>query len=150
MIKIKKQHYEDTVIYSIDKIIKSLKARLKQKVESLNLGITAEQFVVLDTICAHKNIYQQQLSDIIMKDKSNTNRIIKILEQKELISRTYGNVRNRLVYFLDVTEKGKQIVKDNMPEIKQFITDIFVNIDDKEIEILHKLSEKFETDLFQY
>ncbi len=149
MIDIKTEHYEDTIIYSIDKIIKSLKSRLKQKIESLDLGITAEQFVVLDTICAHDSIYQQQLSDIIMKDKSNTNRIIKILEQKGLISRQYGNVNNRLVYFLEVTSEGKNIIEDNITTIKQFITDIFVNIDDSEIEMLHKLSDKFETDLFK-
>jgi DNA-binding MarR family transcriptional regulator len=102
---------------------------------------------VLDTICGTEKIYQQQLSEIIMKDKSNTNRILKILEQKGLITKEYGNVKNRLVYFLKVTEEGKRIVEENMPKIKQFITEIFKNIDNSEIEILHKLSNKFQADL---
>ena len=147
MIKINKEHYVDTVIYSIDKIIKGLKNELKNKLETLDIGITGEQFIVLDTICATKNIYQQQLSEIIMKDKSNTNRILKILEQKDLITKEYGNVNNRLVYFLNPTKEGRKIVEDNMPKIKQFITDIFKNINDSEIEILHKLSNKFQADL---
>ena len=147
MIKINKEHYIDTVIYSIDKIIKGLKIELKNKLETLNIGITGEQFIVLDTICGTKNIYQQQLSEIIMKDKSNTNRILKILEEKGLITKEYGNVKNRLVYFLKPTDAGKKIVEDNMPKIKQFITEIFKNIDDSEIEILHKLSNKFQADL---
>ena len=147
MIEIKKEHYVDTIIYSIDRIIKGLKAELKNKLETLNIGITGEQFIVLDTICGTPNIYQQQLSDIIMKDKSNTNRILKILEQKKLIRKEYGNVKNRLVYFLYATEEGKKIVEDNMPKIKQFITEIFKNIDNGEIEILHKLSSKFQADL---
>ena len=147
MIKIDKEHYVDTIIYSIDKIIKGLKAELKNKLETLNIGITAEQFIVLDTICGTKNIYQQQLSQIIMMDKSNTDRMLKILEQKDLIKKEYGNVNNRLVYFLHVTEKGEKIVKDNMPKIKQFITKIFKNINNDEIDILHKLSHKFEADL---
>ena len=147
MIKINKDHYVDTVIYSIDKIIKGLKNELKNKLETLDIGITGEQFIVLDTICGTKNIYQQQLSEIIMKDKSNTNRILKILEQKGLITKEYGNVNNRLVYFLNPTEDGRKIVESNMPKIKQFITDIFKNIDDSEIEILHKLSHKFQADL---
>ena len=147
MIKINKEHYVDTVIYSIDKIIKGLKNELKNKLETLDIGITGEQFIVLDTICGTKNIYQQQLSEIIMKDKSNTNRILKILEQKGLITKEYGNVKNRLVYFLNPTKNGRKIVQDNMPKIKQFITDIFKNIDDSEIEILHKLSHKFQADL---
>ena len=147
MIDIQKEHYIDTIIYSIDRILKGLKSKLKNKLETLNIGITAEQFIVLDTIYGTKNIYQQQLSEIIMKDKSNTNRILKILENKGLIAKEYGNVNNRLVYFLRVTEEGRKIVNDNMPKIKQFITDIFKNIDNSEIEILHKLSKKFQADL---
>ncbi len=147
MIDIDKEHYVDTVIYSIDRIIKGLKQELKNKLETLNIGITGEQFIVLDTICGTENIYQQQLSEIIMKDKSNTNRILKILENKKLIKKEYGNVNNRLVYFLHPTEEGRKIVEDNIPTIKQFITDIFKNIDNSEIEILHKLSRKFQADL---
>lgn len=149
MIDINKEHYVDTVIYSIDRIIKGLKIELKNKLETLNIGITGEQFIVLDTICGTENIYQQQLSEIIMKDKSNTNRILKILEQKGLIQKEYGNVNNRLVYFLHATEEGKKIVEANMPKIKQFITELFKNIDNSEIEILHKLSNKFQADLSQ-
>ena len=147
MLDIKPEHYIDTVIYSIDKIIKGLKTELKHRLESLNIGITAEQFVVLDTICSFKNIYQQQLSNIIMKDKSNTNRILKILEQKDLIAREYGKVNNRLVYFLHVTKEGKRIVEENIPKMKQFIAEIFKNIDNSEVDILHILSRKFQNDL---
>ena len=147
MIRINKEHYIDTIIYSVDRIIKGLKIELKNKLETLDIGITGEQFIVLDTICGTEKIYQQQLSEIIMKDKSNTNRILKILEEKKLITKEYGNVKNRLVYFLHPTEKGKKIVAENMPKIKDFITEIFKNIDDSEIEILHKLSHKFQADL---
>ena len=142
MHEIKKNHYIDTIIYSVDRIIRNLKSELKQKFDSLNTGITSEQFVVLDTISCYENIYQQKLADIIMKDKSNTTRILKVLENKE-----YGTINKRLVYFLHVTEKGQKIVKDNMPHMKQFITEIFTHISDSEIDLLHNLSTKFETDL---
>ena len=147
MKEIKKNHYVDTIIYSVDRIIRNLKYELKQKFDSLNTGITSEQFVVLDTISCYQNIYQQKLSDIIMKDKSNTTRIIKLLEQKGLIEREYGTINKRLVYFLKITEKGQKIVKDNMPKMKQFITEIFTHISDSEIDLLHGLSDKFQTDL---
>lgn len=150
MLDIKKEHYKDTIIYSIDMIIRGLKTELKQKLDTLNLGITGEQFVVLDTISAFDNIYQQKLSKIIMKDKSNTNRILKVLEQKGLIEKVYGNVNNRLVYFLKVTDEGKKIVKSTIPKMKKFITEIFVDIDNEEIELLHKLSKKFQLDLSKF
>lgn len=147
MKEIKADHYVDTAIYSVDIIIRTLKAALKQKVDSLGMGITGEQFVVLDTIRCYENIYQQKLSEILMKDKSNTTRIIKVLEAKGLINRVAGNLNNRLVYKLTITEKGKKLADANMPKIKKMITDIFENITDEELDTLHSLSKKFQNDL---
>ena len=147
MIKITKKHYVDTVIHSIDMIIKSLKLELKQKLDKLDIDITSEQFVVLDTIAYYENIYQQKLSEILMKDKSNTTRIIKVLLNKGLITKEVGSVNNRLVYTLKITEKGKQIVNNNIPKMKQYITEIFKHITDEEIELLYSLSRKFKKDL---
>lgn len=147
MKEIKVNHYVDTAIYSVDMIIRTLKSELKQKVDKLDMGITSEQFVVLDTIRCYDNIYQQKLSEILMKDKSNTTRIIKVLEAKGLINREAGNSNNRLVYKLTITEKGKKLADANMPKIKKMITDIFENITDEELDTLHSLSKKFQNDL---
>ena len=147
MKEIKRNHYVDTVIYSVDMIIKNLKAELKHRIDKLDLGITGEQFVVLDTVSYYENIYPQKLSDILMKDKSNTTRMIQILVDKGLLIKEAGKSNNRLVYILKITDKGKKLVDDNMPKIKKYITEIFENISDEEIELLHKMSTKFETAL---
>ena len=147
MKEIKRNHYVDTVIYSVDMIIKNLKAELKHRTDKLDLGITGEQFVVLDTVSYYENIYPQKLSDILMKDKSNTTRMIQILVDKGLLIKEAGKSNNRLVYILKITDKGKKLVDDNMPKIKKYITEIFENISDEEIELLHKMSTKFETAL---
>ena len=147
MKEIKRNHYIDTVIYSVDMIIKNLKAELKHRIDKLDLGITGEQFVVLDTVSYYENIYPQKLSDILMKDKSNTTRMIQILVDKGLLIKEAGKSNNRLVYILKITDKGKKLVNDNMPKIKKYITEIFANISDEEIELLHKMSTKFETAL---
>ena len=149
MIKITKKHYVDTIIHSIDTIIKGLKLELKQKLDKQNIGITSEQFVVLDTIAYHENIYQQKLSEILMKDKSNTTRIIKVLTDKELITKEVGSVNNRLVYTLKITDKGRKIVEENIPIMKEYIAEIFTHITNEEIELLHSLSRKFKKDLIE-
>jgi DNA-binding MarR family transcriptional regulator len=147
MIKIDAKHYTETVIHSIDLIIRSLKQQLKQKIDNMKIGITGEQFVVLDTISSLPGIYQQRLSEILMKDKSNTTRILKVLEEQGLIKREMGNYNNRLVYFLYITLKGKKILNEIMPMMKEFLVDIFENITDDEIALLHQLSSKFQSDL---
>lgn len=149
MIKITKNHYVDTVLHSIDIIIRGLKLELKQKLDKLNIGITGEQFVVLDTIAYYENIYQQKLSEILMKDKSSTTRIIKVLADQKLITKEVGSVNNRLVYTLKITPKGKKIVDENIPIMKEYLTEIFKHITDDEIELLHTLSRKFKKDLVE-
>lgn len=149
MKNIKSNHYVDTAIYSIEMIIKNLKFELRKKFDKLGIGITSEQFVVLDTIYYYENMYQEKLSAILMKDKSNMTRIIKILESKKLIKRNVNNLNNRLIYRLDITEEGKKIIDENMPKIKKYITELFKNITDEEIDVLYSLSKKFQSDLLQ-
>ena len=147
MIKIDAKHYTDTIIYSIDIIIRNLKQQLSLRIDNLNMGISGEQFVVLDTILCNPNIYQQKLSEILLKDKSNTTRVLKSLEDKKLIRRDIGSHNNRLVYFLNVTSAGKKIIKKIKPQMKEFLVEVFENITNDEIALLHSLSKKFQYDL---
>lgn len=147
MKDIKSKHYVGTAIYSVDTIIRTLKQELKQQFDKLNLGITSEQFVVLDTIYCYENIYQERLSSILMKDKSNTTRILKILESKNLITKTAKKINNRLVYCLNITDEGKKLTDETMPEIKKYITSVFKSVTDEETEVLYSLSKKFRNDL---
>lgn len=147
MIKIDANHYTETIIYSIDIIIRSLKQQLGQKIDNLRKGITGEEFVVLDTIICNPNIYQQQLSEILLQDKSKTTRLIKTLEDKKLIKRDMGNCNNRLVYLLNVTPQGKKLIRDIKPIMKEFLVELFENITNDEIKLLHGLSKKFQDDL---
>lgn len=144
MKEIKFNHYVDTVIYSADMIIRNLKNELKHRIDKLDLGITGEQFVALDTVSYYENMYPQKLSEILQKDKSNTNRMIKVLADKGLLTKEVGKNNNRLVYILKVTDKGKKLVDENIPVMKKYITEIFENISDDEIELLHTMSTKFE------
>ncbi len=147
MNEVKAKHYVDTIIHITDSLLRRIKSELRQKFDDINSDITSEQFVVLDTISCYPNIYQQKLSSILMKDKSNITRIIRILESKEFITKKVGNKDGRLVYFLSITKKGEQIIDLVMPKIKKCITDMFESVSDEEIELLHSLSKKFDKDL---
>lgn len=147
MKRIKANHYVETMIHITDKLLRNIKAELRKEVDKINPDITSEQFIVLDTINCYAGIYQQKLSDILMKDKSNTTRILKLLESRDLITKEAGKKEGRLVYRLYVTDKGCKVLEYIMPKIKKSITDIFASVSDEEIEMLHNLSKKFEKDL---
>ena len=150
MKQIKSKPYVEMILYSIDMIIRNVKIELRKDINNLDIGVTAEQFLVLDTIYYYGNIYQQKLSDILTKDKSNTNRILKVLTDKGLITKDADKVNNRLVYTLRITEQGKALVDKYMPKVKKGLMEIFKNITDDEIELLRSLSYKFQSDLSKY
>ena len=149
MKNFKSNHYIDTTIYLVETILKNLKTELRKKIDELGIGITSEQFVVLDTICCEGNMYQEKLSSILMKDKSNMTRILKILVQKDLITKSPQKINNKLVYKLDITDEGKKLLNENIPKIKEYITDIFKNVSDKEIDTLHSISNKIQNELYK-
>ena len=144
MKNIRPEHYVDTVIHSIDIIIKNVKAELRQRADELDMGITSEQFVVLDTISANKDIYQQKLSEILYKDKSNTNRIISVLLEKDLITKDVSSIYKSLVNVLNISKKGQELIDKFMPQAKEIVRDICSNITDEDVDNLHVLSSKFE------
>lgn len=147
MKNINAKHYTETIIYSTDRILKSLKSVLTQYINNLDIGITAEQYTVLDTIYCNPDICQRELSKILLKDKSNTTRILKVLENAHLITRKATKRNNRLINSLKITTNGKKIIDDNMKYIKDFLTQMFKNISDDEIDNFHKLLTKINNDL---
>lgn len=142
MPKIKAEHYTDMLIYSIEQTIKDIKADLNQYISTLEPDITAEQFAVLDTIYTHKDICASDLATILSKAKSNIKRIIEILEKNDFIESKLGRKNNRLVNYLKITKKGKEVVDKNINSIKKYLENKFCDIEDSEIEILERIIKK--------
>ena len=136
MKKIQVNHYTDTVIYKIDKVIKGIKSDLNKFVSGVDLSITTKQYLVLDTISGNKEICQQDVATILDMDKSNTKRIVEILEKKGLIDRTTGRKNNRLVNYLTLTKSGQQFIDDNVDKVKTYLEETFSVITDEELEFL--------------
>jgi DNA-binding MarR family transcriptional regulator len=71
------------------------------------LGITSQQFLLLEYICEHQSCTQQQISDDLHSDKSTVSRSTRILERAGLITRT-----DRL---LSLTDAGRAIYSLSLP-----------------------------------
>lgn len=70
-----------------------------------NFEITPEQYGILSLIADNQELYQRQLSEITLKDRANISRIIKILEEKKLITKTPDS-NGRKIYKIKPTQKG--------------------------------------------
>lgn len=96
--------------------------------------ITPEQYTILTLIVENEELYQRQLSEITLKDRSNISRIIKILEEKELIVKITDS-NGRQIFKVQSTQKGLDLYKKMNPvskSIRQIATK-GISSDDMEI-----------------
>lgn len=150
MDKISKQHYTQTVIFETDRILTNIKSILIQYLNGLNLGITAEQFMVLDAIYCNDGICQMELAELLLKDKSNTKRLVNVLENKGLIKIKLSKKNNRPVNKLSISDEGKKIIDANRDNIKNIALKMFKNISEDDLETLKRIGNKIKDDLNDY
>lgn len=140
-------HYFDSVIYSMEQTVTYSRIKGAQFFNDLNMGITIDQFTALDAIYCHNDICQRDLSKIILKDRSNTGRILNILEEKGFIKRTVETKGKRLVKKIYITNKGKKLVEESMPKLRQAFLQVFEDIPEEDFATLRKTLEKMRESL---
>ena len=117
----KTTHYIDSVFYQFEQTARYCKYLSVQIFQGLNMGITADEFIVLDTIDAHGCICQRELAQLILKDRAGTGRLLNTLEEKGYIERFADTKNNRLVRKMKLTKSGIAILKDAIDKLKKYI-----------------------------
>ena len=140
-------HYTESVIYSMEQAVIYFKIKGAQFFTQLGLGVTIDQFGVLDAIYCNNDICQRDLSKIVLKDRSNTGRILNILEENGFIRRVVETKANRLVKKIYITDNGKRMVEDNHPKLKIAFSKVFEDITDEEFATLRKTLDKLKDSL---
>ena len=92
--------------------------KFKELIESLDLELTFDQFMVLMPIWKLDGISQQQIVEGCGKDKTSVTRIITTLENKNYVLRIKGLNDTRLNHIY-LTKFGKQTVEKVIPVMRQ-------------------------------
>ncbi len=136
---------EEYVKYIIHQADLALTSYAKNLLEPYNLA--PEQNFIMLVLWNHKNgISQNEIAELLNKDKTNIARMIVTLENKGLIRRSVNNI-DRRSYDVYLTEKGdelrskiipitldanKQIIKgltkEELDEVKRILKKIMENI----------------------
>ena len=111
-------HYTDTIFYQVELTAKYCKLLGALVFEQFNVGITVEEFSVLDTLISQQELCQRDLAKLILKDRANTGKLLDSLEKKGLISRKLAIKNNRPVKIIDITESGRKKVADATDKIR--------------------------------
>ena len=79
------------------------------------INLTAEQFLVMDTLWNQGEMTQQSIAFIIQKDKNSVTQFIDNLEKKGLVQREV-DASDRRVNNIKLSEEGK-VMKNNTKEV---------------------------------
>jgi len=95
------------IVRMMNEMFRVLKKRTGERAE---IKLTIEQFGLLHAInMKNEDVIQQDMADIMGKDKSAIYRVIDSLEEKELVRRVVDK-NDRRKNFLMVTKKGEAVI----------------------------------------
>lgn len=127
-----------------------VRAIANQKFVRANFPITPEQFTVLTAILDHDGLYQRQIGALTLKDRPNITRIINILEEKGLVTRT-PDTNKRKIFKINITDKGKEAYNEVLPTVAEHWQSTVEDVSDEELEncltVLNKIKANLEEKL---
>jgi len=127
---------EDSLGFIINKTNTKLKNKLLQRFSDYN--VTPEQWSVLNCLWTQEGLTPKELSDMIFKDKPNTNRILEKLEAKELIVRK-PHPADKRAYQIILTNRGWALKDELIPKAIQALEEATRGIEKEKIAEMIKL-----------
>lgn len=85
-----------------------LKQFLASKLKHMGVPLTPEQFMLIDLLWNHGEMSQQQLADMMHKDKNSVTKLVDAIERKGFVVRRQ-NKNDRRSNTLVLTEKANQL-----------------------------------------
>ena len=120
------------------------KQYLSKIFQNHGFDLTPEQFLVMDTLWDEGVLSQQQIADIIIKDKNSVTKLIDALEKKGLVKRVAGTSDRRLnkIHLTDLAIS----MKDDITAIALESTNSIIRDIPKEelinfVRVLNKMSD---------
>jgi Transcriptional regulators len=115
-----------------------MKKHFAEMFKTKGINLTAEQYLVMDTLWDEGKMSQQSIANLIQKDKNSVTQFIDTLETKGLVFRTVDKT-DRRVNNIEVSEAGQnlkesttEVAIDTMKEILKDISEAdlqtFVNV----------------------
>lgn len=131
----------------VNKTILALKTFLRNKIKVNNLDLTFEMLQVLKYLWNNKNVNQQEIANMTLKDKASLTYLIDNLTKRNLVFRTEDkdDRRNKLI---SLTREGLALKKIIEPWLEEMYTLAGKNISSQLIsggsELFKKINDNLE------
>lgn len=127
-----------------------LNSRIKKcffdKLQENGINITPEQYLVMDILWEKSSISQQNIADIIQKDKNSVTKIIDSLEKKNLVIRVVDK-NDRRINKIELTDEGFALEKITTEVAINFMNDVVKNIDTKDLDTFVNVMRQIKNNL---
>lgn len=140
-------HYTDNIHYELEQTSRLMNMLTNQLFKKLELSITFDEYIALDTVSINAGICQRDLAKLILKDRANTGRILNELEQKGFITRFIDTKNNRLVKKMGITETGLQELNSINNKIKTYLSGVTKRIPPEDVDKVRDILRAFRLEL---
>ena len=124
--------------FILERTAKKMKQAFQRFLKEIDAGITADQWVVLDTLRKENGLSQFEIAEIVFKDPPTLTRIIDLLCKKGLTRRiAHPDDRRRMKVCL--TEKGEQLMQELRPQVKAFRKEGWNNLSADDLQQLKRI-----------
>ena len=126
-----------------------LKQFIASKLREADVPLTPEQFMLIDLLWNHGEMSQQQLADMMQKDKNSVTKLVDAIERKGFVIRKQ-NVNDRRSNTLILTEKANQLKPGAKQKGISILDEMLTGISEEELksflQTLHKLNANMDVE----
>ena len=140
-------HYTDSIHYELEQTSRLMNMLTNQLFKKLEISITLDEYIALDTISINAGICQRDLAKLILKDRANTGRILNELEQKGFITRFIDTKNNKIEKKLGITEAGLTELNNINHKIKAYLSGVTKRIPPEDIARVQETLKAFRLEL---
>ena len=135
------EQLDSIFFYHLDKAIRTYRVYAQKRLSNKGFEITIDQWLVLKVLNDNPDVNQNELAELVFKDKASIARMIELLVKNGYLTREFHE-SNRRRYKLTITKKGKQLLKDIIPTVKKNRKNALHDLNEKEIKIAEKVLRK--------
>jgi len=131
----------------IDRTIKIIRHNYTRVFKELDLDITTEQWVLLDSLTKKDGLSQNQLANGSFKNAPTVSRIIDLLCKKGFTTRV-PSTEDRRKFHIHITPKGRAVYDKALPEVLKLREQGWKNLSDEDyhhfLRIMNQIFLNFE------
>lgn len=134
----KLQSPSETIFYTIESTIKEYRKSSQKNLSHEVSDMTIDQGMILAFLNKYPEKTQKEIAAMAFKDAASMTRMLDLMEKKNYLTRSI-NTENRRRFKIEITPKGKQILKNLAPIIASNRENALNGISSEEVQQLERI-----------